>query len=68
MGTKEAATYLGYSAAHLRVLARGGAVACSNPGGGKLIFRKEDLDEFLERHRKGGETGVHEAICKVRHK
>ncbi len=68
MGTQEAADYLGYSAAHLRVLARGGAIACSNPGGGKLIFRQEDLDDFLARHRKGGNVDVHEALRKARGK
>ncbi len=68
MTTTEAAAYLGYSAAHLRVLARGGAIASSNPGGRKLHFRQEDLDDFLARHRKGGNTDVHDAIRKVRGK
>lgn len=49
-----AAEYLGYkSPAYVRRIARSGEIAYSKRGGdkGKMFFRKEDLDAFIDRNR-----------------
>jgi len=58
MNLKEAARYTGYSSDHFRRLAvEQRIIPYSRPSGqqkGKLLFRKEDLDNFLESSRKEG--------------
>jgi len=62
MNLKEAAAYTGYSPDHFRRLAvEQRIVPYSRPSGqqkGKLLFRKADLDTFLDSARKqDSETG-----------
>lgn len=60
MGLKQAATYTGYSPDHFRRLAvEQRIIPFSRPSGqqkGKLLFRKADLDRFLDRSMKGEKT------------
>ena len=48
---KEAARYSGLSPATLRKLAREGEVYAKNLNGGKLLFDRESIDEFMLRDR-----------------
>ena len=58
MTLKEAAEYVGFSPDHFRRLAvEQRIIPFSRPSGqqkGKLLFRKVDLDNFLENSTKGG--------------
>ena len=58
MTLKEAAEYVGFSPDHFRRLAvEQRIIPFSRPSGqqkGKLLFRKADLDSFLENSTKGG--------------
>jgi len=58
MNLKEAAKYTGYSTDHFRRLAvEQRIIPYIRPSGqqkGKLLFRREDLDNFLESSRKEG--------------
>ena len=58
MTLKEAAEYVGFSPDHFRRLAvEQRIIPFSRPSGqqkGKLLFRKVDLDNFLEKSTKGG--------------
>jgi excisionase family DNA binding protein len=57
MTLKEAAAYTGYSPDHFRRLAvEQRIISFSRPSGqqkGKLLFRKADLDTFLDSSKKG---------------
>lgn len=57
MGLKQAAAYAGYSPDHFRRLAvEQRIIPFSRPSGqqkGKLLFRKADLDKFLDSSTKG---------------
>lgn len=57
MTLKEAAAYTGYSPDHFRRLAvEQRIIPFSRPSGqqkGKLLFRKSDLDKFLDSSKKG---------------
>lgn len=58
MSLKEAAEYVGFSPDHFRRMAvEQRIIPFSRPSGqqkGKLLFRKADLDSFLESSTKGG--------------
>jgi excisionase family DNA binding protein len=58
MTLKEAAKYVGYSPDHFRRLAvEQRIIPFSRPSGqqkGKLLFRKADLDNFLDKSTKSG--------------
>lgn len=60
MTLKKAAEYVGFSTDHFRRLAvEQRIIPFSRPSGqqkGKLLFRKTDLDAFLERSIKGEKT------------
>ena len=60
MGLKQAPAYTGYSPDHFRRLAvEQRIIAFSRPSGqqkGKLIFRKADLDRFMDRSMKYEKT------------
>ncbi len=47
-----AAEYLHFSKATIYKLVSAGKIACSKPGGKKLLFLEEDLDAFVRRHRR----------------
>jgi len=49
---KEASRYSGLSAKKLRELARAGEIyAAESPGGGKLLFDRESIDEYFLREK-----------------
>ncbi len=48
---KEAARYSGLSPATLRRLAREGEIYAKNLNGGKLLFDRESIDEFMLQDR-----------------
>ena len=48
---KEAARYSGLSPATLRKLAREGEIYARNLNGGKLLFDRESIDDFMLRDR-----------------
>jgi excisionase family DNA binding protein len=62
MTLKEAAKYVGYSPDHFRRLAvEQRIIPFSRPSGqqkGKLLFRKADLDSFLDKSTKSGTTVI----------
>ncbi len=49
--TKAAVRYSGLSEKKLRELVREGEIYATNPGGGKLIFDRESIDEYLLREK-----------------
>ena len=50
--TREASRYSGLSARTLRELARAGEIyAVPSPGGGKLLFDRESIDEYFLREK-----------------
>jgi DNA-binding transcriptional MerR regulator len=60
---KDAAAFLGVSAATLRNWERAGKVtAYRNPINGYRLFRKMDLDELLTRIQRSGSQGSHDSI------
>jgi excisionase family DNA binding protein len=50
MTHQQAAKYLGYSTKRLYTFKDEGKITFSQHGG-KIIYRREDLDEFLEKYR-----------------
>ncbi|MGB3211843.1 MAG: helix-turn-helix domain-containing protein [Desulforhopalus sp.] len=60
MTLKEAADYVGFSSDHFRRLAvEQRIIPFSRPSGqqkGKLLFRKSDLDAFMDKSIKGGKS------------
>jgi excisionase family DNA binding protein len=50
--SKEASRYSGLSEKTLRKLAREGEIYATSVGGGKLLFDRMSIDEFLLRQRK----------------
>lgn len=60
--TKLAAEYLGYSPRQLRLLAKGGAISYSRPSRNRMLFRTEDLDEFICEYRREKYTSASDAI------
>jgi len=60
MTLKEAAEYVGFSSDHFRRLAvEQRLIPFSRPSGqqkGKLLFRRSDLDNFLDASEKGEKT------------
>lgn len=51
LNLKEAARYLDISTGHLYKLVEGRFIAHFKPRGKKIYFRKDDLDEWLQRNR-----------------
>lgn len=51
LNLKEAACYLDISTGHLYKLVEGRFIAHFKPRGKKIYFRKDDLDEWLQRNR-----------------
>ena len=66
--TKQAAEYIGYCPRQLRLLAKGGAISYSRPSRNRMLFRTEDLDEFILECRRERYTTVSEAIKRGGHK
>jgi len=48
----DAAAYLGFSKTYLYRLVYLEKIPCYKPTGGKLFFRKDDLDAFIFRNRQ----------------
>lgn len=49
--TREAARYLGITESELRRYARISLIPYSRPGGKMMLFAKDDLDQFITKHR-----------------
>ena len=49
--TNEAAQFLGLSRSYLLKLTSSRRIAYCKPGGKLLVFRKEDLEDYLNRNR-----------------
>ncbi len=49
--SKKAAQYSGLSEKTLRRLAKQGEIYAACPGGGKLLFDKEDIDAYMLRQK-----------------
>lgn len=49
--SKKAAQYSGLSEKTLRKLAKQGEIYAACPGGGKLLFDKEDIDAYMLRQK-----------------
>jgi excisionase family DNA binding protein len=54
MNCTGAAAYLHLSKGYLYRLVYLKKITCYKPNGGKIFFKKEDLDAFMLRGRKGG--------------
>jgi len=59
MNCTDAAAYLNFSKGYLYRLVYLGKISCYKPTGGKLFFRKEELDAFIfqNRHAADYENG-----------
>ena len=57
---EQAAAFTGYSKAYLYKLIHGGRISCYKPGGGKVLFRREDLEAFCYRNRKAADYELQE--------
>ncbi|GHT60283.1 hypothetical protein FACS1894109_17770 [Spirochaetia bacterium] len=53
LDTGEAAEYMHFKKSYFYQLTRSGKIPCFRPTGGKLYFRREDLDAFIFRNRQG---------------
>ena len=55
MNCAAAAAYLNFSKGYLYRLIYLGKIPCYKPTGGKLFFKKEDLDAFIFRNRQAAD-------------
>lgn len=53
MTTEQAMEFTGLSRSYLYKAGSRGILPCYKPSGGRLIFKREDLENFLFRNRKG---------------
>jgi excisionase family DNA binding protein len=60
MNCTDAAAYIGFAKNYLYRLVYLGKISCYKPTGGKLFFKKEDLDAFILRNRRAAdfENGI----------
>ena len=49
----DAVVFTGYSKAYLYKLSHQGILPCFKPTGGRLFFKREDLEKFIFQGRRG---------------
>ena len=63
LSVREAAEYIGYSVGYIYKLVAINAIPCYAPNGGRIIFNRVELDEWIKA--KGKRQGKPEDECLV---
>ncbi|MBR4592284.1 MAG: helix-turn-helix domain-containing protein [Elusimicrobiaceae bacterium] len=53
LSVREAAEYIGYSVGYIYKLVAINAIPCYVPNGGRIIFNRVELDEWIKSKRQG---------------
>ena len=53
LSVREAANYIGYSVGYIYKLVAINAIPCYVPNGGRIIFNRVELDEWIKSKRQG---------------
>ena len=63
LSVREAAEYIGYSVGYIYKLVAINAIPCYVPNGGRIIFNRVELDEWIRSN--GKRQGKPEDVCLV---